>query len=187
MSYIRKNLLSDEQLVYSTRKHWVIFSFPSFWTIVGLILLMQKDILILLGYLTLIIALYYWIVAITTYLTSEFAVTNKRVLIKTGFTYRQTWETLLSKVATLEVKQNIIGRLLNYGTLIIQNTGGGKDSFTIINSPLLFRRKVQEQAEKMQVNLPMAATLLKQETWTQVKPIEEEKSLTTNTQPRERL
>lgn len=158
MSYLKKTLLPDEYLSFSTRKHWVIFAFPIFWLIVGCILMRQKDLLVLLGYLALFIAIYYWLVAVTTYLTSEFAVTNKRVLIKTGFIYRKTWETLLSKVATLEVKQNILGRLLGYGTLIIQNTGGGKDHFAVISEPLLFRRKVQEQAEKMQVNLPVTTT-----------------------------
>lgn len=158
MSYIEKNLLNDEVLAFTTRKHWVIFILPLLFTLFGFVFWAQNDVLVLLGYLAWFMALYYWLTAITTYITSEYAVTNKRVLIKIGFIQRQTWETLLPKVASLEVNQSIIGRMLGYGTLIIQSTGGGKDSFTVINNPLVFRRRVQEQAEKMQVNLPVQAS-----------------------------
>lgn len=164
MSYTEKNLLSDEALIYHTHKHWVIFLLPVFWTVLGLIFSVQKDLLALLGYLLLFIALYYWISSVTNYMTSEYAITNKRVVIKIGFIQRQTWETLLSKIATLEVKQSIFGRMMRYGTLLIQSTGGGKDVFTVINDPLLFRRKVQQETEKMQANVavPAAPTLIEQ-------------------------
>lgn len=155
MSYIQKTLLADETLLYRTHKHWVIFLFPAFWTVVGLALCTQKDILVLLGYLVLIVALYYWLSAFVSFTTSEYAVTDRRVLIKTGFVQRQTWETLLSKIATLEIQQTILGRILGYGTLVIQNTGGGKDAFTVISNPLMFKQNVQQQTEKMQVNLPV--------------------------------
>lgn len=153
MKYIEKTLLSGESVFFCTRKHWIIFILPIIFTVFGLLFWVQQDLLILLGYLFFVLAIYYWFTAITTFITSEFAITNKRVLIKVGFIQRQSWETLLSKIASLEVKQSILGRLLGYGTLVIQSTGGGKDAFTVINDPLNFRRKVQEQTELMQVNL----------------------------------
>ena len=157
MNYIKKTLLQDETLVFTTRKHWVIFILPLLFTLFGFVFWLRNDLLVLLGYLSWFAAIYYWFTAVTTYVTSEYAVTNKRVLIKIGFIQRQSWETLLSKVAGLEVNQSIIGRMLGYGTLIIQSTGGGKDAFAVISDPLAFRRQVQKQAEKMQVNLPAQA------------------------------
>lgn len=51
-----------------------------------------------------------------TYLTSEFGITNKRVLIKHGFIKRISLETLLNKIEGITVQQGILGRILNYGT-----------------------------------------------------------------------
>ncbi len=178
MSYIEKNLLTDESIRFFTKKHWVIFLMPVIFTLIGFVLWLQQDLLVLLGYLFLFIALYFWISTITTYITSEYGVTNKRVLIKIGFIQRQTWETLLPKIASLEVSQSILGRVLGYGTLIIQSTGGGKDAFPTINNPLTFRRKVQESAELMQVNMPAMAET----------PIPDKPVIENNAQdPRERL
>jgi uncharacterized membrane protein YdbT with pleckstrin-like domain len=77
--------------------------------------------------------------------TSEFAVTNKRVLIKIGWLRPHSLETLLSKIETIRIEQGILGRALNYGTIIVSGTGGPKEPFRTIASPMEFRRKVQEQ------------------------------------------
>jgi len=67
--------------------------------------------------------------------------------VKLGFIKRQSWETLLNKIAGIAVEQSILGRIFGYGTIIVQSTGGGKDHFHGIDNPLLFRRKIQEQIE----------------------------------------
>ena len=77
--------------------------------------------------------------------TSEFAVTNKRVLIKTGWLRRHSLETLLSKVEGIRVEQSIFGRMWDYGTIVVSGTGGLNEPFRGIASPMQFRRVVQEQ------------------------------------------
>lgn len=77
--------------------------------------------------------------------TSEFGVSTKRVLMKTGFISRHSLETLLSKVESISVYQGLLGRLLGYGSIIISGTGGSKEFFFGIRDPLEFRRQVQEQ------------------------------------------
>jgi uncharacterized membrane protein YdbT with pleckstrin-like domain len=77
--------------------------------------------------------------------TSEFAITNKRVLIKTGWIRRYSLETLLTKVESIRVDQSVLGRMLDYGTVIINGTGGSKESFHKIAEPMMFRRRVQDQ------------------------------------------
>ena len=79
------------------------------------------------------------------YLTSEFAVTNKRVLVKVGFISRHTLELLLSKVETIGVDQSILGRILGYGTIVVIGTGGTREPFKAIADPLGFRHQVQGQ------------------------------------------
>jgi uncharacterized membrane protein YdbT with pleckstrin-like domain len=77
--------------------------------------------------------------------TSEFAVTNKRVLIKIGWIRRHSLETLLSKVEGIRVEQSVFGRMWDYGTIVVSGTGGSKEPFRKIASPMQFRREVQEQ------------------------------------------
>ena len=79
------------------------------------------------------------------YLTSEFAVTNKRVVTKVGLVERDSQETLLSKIETIGVDQTLAGRLLGYGTVTIVGTGGSREPFALIAQPLEFRRQVQTQ------------------------------------------
>ena len=77
--------------------------------------------------------------------TSEFAVTNGRVLIKVGLLRRRSVEILLSKVEAIGVDQPLIGRMLDYGSLTIGGTGGTKELFHRIQAPLEFRKKLHEQ------------------------------------------
>ena len=74
----------------------------------------------------------------------EFAVTNKRVIVKTGLISRRTLEMNLSKIESVNVDQSIMGRILGYGTITIIGTGGTRESFPKIANPLLFRKKFQE-------------------------------------------
>jgi len=76
---------------------------------------------------------------------SEFAVTNKRVIVKVGLISRRTIEINMSKVESVEVNQDIFARLFNYGTIVVIGTGGTKEPFDLIDDPLAFRRAVQSQ------------------------------------------
>jgi hypothetical protein len=112
------------------------------------------------GSVTTMLAAKLWILLVTTtalailrllgvlvaFRSAEFAVTNKRVLIKVGVLRRRSLEILLSKVETISVDQPILGRLLGYGSLTVGGTGGTKEVFHLIRGPLEFRRHVQEQA-----------------------------------------
>ncbi|HKC53154.1 MAG TPA: PH domain-containing protein [Burkholderiales bacterium] len=77
--------------------------------------------------------------------SSEFAVTNKRVLIKVGFIRRHSLELLLQKVEGIGVDQGIWGRVFDYGTIMVTGTGGTKEPFKNIAAPLEFRKQVQSR------------------------------------------
>ncbi len=77
------------------------------------------------------------------YHSSEFAVTDKRVIIKVGILHRRTLEMLLSKVEAISVDQGLAGRMLDYGTIVVVGSGGTRESFERIAGPLEFRRAVQ--------------------------------------------
>lgn len=78
--------------------------------------------------------------------TDEFAITNKRVIIKTGLISRKTFEMNHSKIESVNVEQGVLGRLLGYGTIRVVGSGGTKEAFSKIQNPLVFRKKFQEMS-----------------------------------------
>jgi uncharacterized membrane protein YdbT with pleckstrin-like domain len=149
MSYLDDHLLAGERIVYRARLHWSIF--------------LASIAVIAAGIgLAIILAVYardYWYAGIALagvglllaigpairYASSEFAVTDKRVVAKLGFIERESLETLLSKIEAIGVDQGILGRMLGFGTITITGTGGTEESFPHIAEPLEFRRQIQSQ------------------------------------------
>jgi uncharacterized membrane protein YdbT with pleckstrin-like domain len=76
---------------------------------------------------------------------TEMAVTNKRVIVKSGIVDRRTIELLLPRIESIAVEEPALGRLLGYGTVIVRGTGGTPEVFPQIAGPLQFREQVQRQ------------------------------------------
>ena len=64
----------------------------------------------------------------------EMAVTNRRVIIKTGLASRRSLEIMLAKVESIGVVEPTMGRILGYGTLTIHGTGGTPEPFSRIGT-----------------------------------------------------
>ena len=74
--------------------------------------------------------------------TTEVAVTNRRVISKTGFIKRRTVEMHMDKVESVDVDQTILGRMFNYGDITIRGTGETLERLRMIDHPLEFRNHV---------------------------------------------
>ena len=147
MGYIEQNLMQDEQIRYSTKLHWIIFIFPILLIFIGICIALVFSLdsaALIVGTLFFLAAILLGIPRFITYKTSEFAVTNKRVLIKIGFIKRHSLELLLQKVEGIGVDQDFFGRIFGYGTIIVTGTGGTKEHFKTIENPLEFRKQVQQ-------------------------------------------
>ncbi len=146
MSYLKDSLINDEQLIYRTRLHWVIFLLPTIFSLVVFMFFIIDDISNNeISLLSAVIVIILWLYSFIYFKTSEFGVTNKRVLFKTGFIGRNSLEVFLTQVEAIEINQGIFGRLLNYGAVIVKGSGGSANSFFQINNPLEFKKKIQEQ------------------------------------------
>ena len=151
MGYIEHNLLVGEEVVYRARKHWKVFLLPLFFLLASLGFLIssfylnQSFALRVIGAVLLALAILFAFAPLIEYLSSDFAVTNKRVLVKVGFIRRHSLELLLSKVEGIGVDQGIMGRIFNYGTMSVIGTGGTRESFKDIAKPLEFRKQVQSR------------------------------------------
>lgn len=80
-----------------------------------------------------------WIVAAIRYFTTELVITNKRVIAKFGLISRYTIEINLQKIESIQVKQGILGRIFNFGSIIVSGAGTPQAPVIGISSPLLFR------------------------------------------------
>jgi uncharacterized membrane protein YdbT with pleckstrin-like domain len=150
MGYIDENLMSGEKVVYRTKLHWIVFLRPIIFIILAFIFLASGKKIAPVGRLFFLIAIVWEVLAFISFKTSEFGITNKRVLIKVGFIRRNSLETLLQKVEGIQVNQGILGRIFNYGTILIKGTGGTINPFHKIEAPMEFRKKVQEQIASIQ-------------------------------------
>jgi uncharacterized membrane protein YdbT with pleckstrin-like domain len=141
MGYVENNLLPNEQVMYRARLHRIIYLFPCCLFAIAILVALAGGWIpgAVLGVIGLILLVPPWVRSTS----SEFAITNKRVLIKIGLVRRHSLELLLQKVEGIGVDQGILGRILGYGTITVSGVGGTKEAFRMISNPLEFRRQVQ--------------------------------------------
>lgn len=150
MGYVERHLLAGERVVYKTRLHWVLFVKPALVVLAGvalMVLLRQVQDprwLWIFGAAVALIGLVWAFVHYVEVMTSEFAVTTSRLILKVGLISRYTTELLLAKVESIGVQQGLIGRLLNYGDLTVTGTGGAREVFRRVRDPIGFRNHVQQ-------------------------------------------
>jgi len=162
MGYIEKNLISGEKVLYKTRLHSIAVLMPILLaTLVGVGAICcfyvsatgnqpageDPKIWAAAG---LVLATFAAIIAAAAILrrnATEMAVTNRRILIKSGMLSRRTIELLLSRVESIVITESFLGRMLGYGTVVVRGTGGTPEPFPLIANPTEFRRHVQEQIE----------------------------------------
>jgi uncharacterized membrane protein YdbT with pleckstrin-like domain len=150
--YIDEILQPGEKVLYSTNAHW-IFYLPAILGWIGALALLvlsrttEIEGLILLclsaSAVVALAALYWTIRGWFHRLTTETDITDRRVVHKTGFINRHTFEISLDKIASVDVDQSIPGRLLNYGSVTIVGVGEGSTKTNdTIASPLAFRSAI---------------------------------------------
>ena len=146
MSYVDRHLLAGEVITYRTKLHWNVYLLP---LLVVALLLVPLTVLAAgtgtpwLALLPILAAAGLLTVPWLKRRSSEFAVTNKRVIIKLGVLTTRSVELLLPKIEGITVTQTLGGRLFGYGGIVVIGTGGTQEPFTDIQAPLDFRQAVQ--------------------------------------------
>ncbi|MDU5454288.1 PH domain-containing protein [Pseudescherichia vulneris] len=156
-SYVDSNLSKGEEVIVRAHVSWL--SFLSNIIVAVLILLIA---LLMLGasassnqgspgviaWFLLFLSLFMLTNIAIQILTTELALTNKRIIAKFGFIRRSTIELRLEKVESININQSLLGRLLGYGTIVIKGTGGTGTPIPSIQKPLEFRRIVNNFLEE---------------------------------------
>ncbi len=133
-SYVEGALVKDEKIVHQGH-----ISLWSLWHLIAL-----GIVLLPIG-----VGLIFLIWAYVRYKTTELAITNRRIIVKSGFIRRRTIEININKVESIQVDQEIMGRLFNFGTLLISGAGNPQAPVAGISSPMEFRKafiEAQDQA-----------------------------------------
>lgn len=133
-NYVQKNLMSEEQVVYQGQL--------SLWhlapkIILGLLLLPLFGIGLLL-----------WLDVFIRYKSTELAVTNKRIVAKFGFIRRSTVEIGIRKVESIQIHQGILGRIFDFGSIVMAGAGNPQAPIPGISRPMEFRKRFLEQQEQ---------------------------------------
>jgi len=167
LSYVEKNLVPGETLLYQTRHHWIVLLGPALLSLImdlaGIALLVAAfsgktdknvptasrgngaEAMIIVAIILLLAGTAVLIYGMAKRNATEMAVTNRRVLIKTGMASRRTLDLMLGRVESIGVEETVVGRTLGYGTVVLRGTGGTPEPFVKIADPQEFRRQVQEQ------------------------------------------
>jgi uncharacterized membrane protein YdbT with pleckstrin-like domain len=147
--YIDEILQPGEKVLYSTNAHW-IFYLPAIvaWIVVAVLVFISGVMppLALACWAAAavvgLVGLFYTFKAWFHRMTTETDVTNMRVIHKTGFIKRRTFEIALNKVESVDVNQSIMGRIFNYGDVTVNGVGEGRETISTIASPLAFRNSI---------------------------------------------
>ncbi|MGE0254382.1 MAG: PH domain-containing protein [Alphaproteobacteria bacterium] len=163
MSYVHGNLAAGERVLYEGRMHWIAFARPVAGLVLAFVLFVAGHVF-RVGDDWVVVMLAPWapwaalVLAVLSLLglvraaiqrwATEIAITNRRVIAKTGWISRDTSELHIDRVEGANVDQSVIGRLLGYGTVTVTGTGAGTTPMPMIADPLAFRAALSEALTK---------------------------------------
>lgn len=154
MGYVTENLAPGEHVIYQTHLHWKIFFKAIIITILALNFLSlqswNREWPAVVGTILLIWAGINAIINAIELQTAEFAVTDRRLIMKWGILSRQSIDLRLIQMETLLVEQSLIGRILDYGKIVVVGSGGTRQYTPDIADPFAYRLNTQSQSGHFQ-------------------------------------
>lgn len=166
MSYVQRVLQPGEVVRHTATTHWIVYWPGAVFAVAAIaaliwarflphsLLLWMQGLAALLGVVALFLLIREWY----GWWTTEVAVTNLRVIYKTGFIQRRTNEMNMDKVESVQVDQSILGRILDYGTVIITGTGAGLEALPGVAQPIELRNSITGVSHSHDVQSPQSTT-----------------------------
>jgi uncharacterized membrane protein YdbT with pleckstrin-like domain len=157
MAYVQKVLQPGETLVYETNISWVSYLPGALLVVLAALVFIVGGELFdwplwnaVLAAAILVVGLWFIFAAWFTRWTTEIAITDRRIIHKTGFIRRDTIEMSVEKVESVDVNQSLLGRIFDYGDIIVRGTGAGLAPLRKIDAPLTFRSKLTGTSHRLQ-------------------------------------
>jgi len=142
MGYIDSRLKVDEKLAFITGLHWATLLGPTTLMVIAGLSLPTKGISALI---LLLIGVLWGLFSTVSLQTSEIAITDRRLIIRVGFPLRRTYDVPLDQIDMVDVYQPSLGKILNFGKIILGFTGKGRGAFRMVASPLEFRAHLERE------------------------------------------
>jgi len=137
-NFINSSLTKDEKVIFIYKLHWIVW--------------LKVIFLFLFGLLTLpvFIGIFFIIASIISTLAiigTEYGITNKKIIGKTGFIFRKNIDLRLNRVESVILDQGIFGRMFGYGHVVFNGTGSGKNGFLFVENPMLVKNQINQIIE----------------------------------------
>ncbi|NLE99909.1 MAG: PH domain-containing protein [Anaerolineales bacterium] len=159
MSYVRKLLAQNEEIVRIVRPHWIRLLPAIAADLVVAIVIVALSALgtvisppyTWLGLLLLVVPVGHFLIRLWAWRKNETVVTSQRIIRTTGVFRKEVSDTLIEKINDITTRQTTLGRMLNYGDLaLISGSESGIDTFSCIPDPNGFKRALVEQQMRVQ-------------------------------------
>ena len=155
MGYVTNNLMPNERVLHVGKIHWFVFVSGTVMLLIAISLFITDlgggALQEIFGAIVFILSMMSLIKAFIFKISTELAITSKRVIAKVGFISRNTIELNHKKVESFIVDQSIFGRIFGFGTIVVCGTGGGKTPIPNIDNPLEFRRQAMKVADEAEI------------------------------------
>jgi uncharacterized membrane protein YdbT with pleckstrin-like domain len=150
MAYYTKVLQPNETVRYVGRLHWIIYKYAILLGVLTICVAVvcatvpdsQRPLLLIIAGILLALAIVAYLKAWLIRAGTEIVVTDKRIIYKVGWIGRWTEEMSVSKVETVDVDQGIIGRIFDFGAILIRGTGSSWEPLQRVASPLQLRNAI---------------------------------------------
>ncbi|WP_062210272.1 PH domain-containing protein [Demequina oxidasica] len=144
MGYPEDNLVEDERIIIHSRTHWKALIAPVFFIVVITALVIfawtwansqnwsdgaELAVMIILGVIWLIVAIWLFAVPVIRWATNHFVVTTRRVMFRTGVLSRSGIDIPVSRINSVQFRHGMIDRMFRTGTLIIESASDDPLSF----------------------------------------------------------
>ena len=136
--------MADNNIVYQARLHFIIFFWPLALLCVGVFLGLEFRALRDVATFFIVFALIWVFMVWVTYHFSSLTIKANQVILCSGILVRKTLDIPLSKVESIDIRQSLLGSLLQYGSLVITGTGGSRQFINNIAKPLTCRRYIEQ-------------------------------------------
>ncbi|MFV0627027.1 MAG: PH domain-containing protein [Alphaproteobacteria bacterium] len=142
--YLKKGLSKNEEILGVAEIHWSCYIVPSLILLFSIIIFLGggKD-----SFIPGLLFLFWSVLSFLSRYKTEYVVTNKRVISKTGIITVKTREIKNSQVESVSLDQGVLGTILGYADISFSGTGTTKVSFQDIKDPVFIKSKLEEIIE----------------------------------------
>jgi uncharacterized membrane protein YdbT with pleckstrin-like domain len=163
MPFPKELLSQNEKVALDLRPHWWYIApaaaYLALAAIVGIFVLTQAgdntawDALKFLSGIGVLVALVYFAARYAKWSTTNFVVTDERVISRSGVVAKKGIEIPLDRVNTVFFHQSFFERLIGAGDLGIESAGeGGRENFHDVRKPSLVQQEIYRQKEVLEAS-----------------------------------